>query len=106
MLHTLASTHRRRILDIVSRAPGITVGWLATHFDITRIASDEPPRGLERAGLLVSRRQSTARELFFNAVAIEALSARWTIITGSVWARHLLGIKAVVEQSAGAPGDA
>lgn len=68
VLHALASTHRRRILDIVSRAPGITVGSLAMHFDITRIAVMNHLAVLERADLLVSRRQSTSRQLFFNAV--------------------------------------
>lgn len=106
MLHALASTHRRRILDIVSGAPGITVGSLASHFDITRIAVMNHLGVLERAGLLVSRRQSSSRELFFNTVAIERLSARWSGPIGRLWARHLLWIKSFAERPAEALDDA
>ena len=100
ILHALAHVHRRNILDIVSASPGITVGSVAKHFDVSRIAVMNHLAVLERAGLLLSEREGTSRHLYLNAAPLEAIVDRWTTRFGRHWSAHLLDIKQVAESAA------
>lgn len=100
LLHALAHVHRRTILDIVGASPGIAVGLVARHFDVSRIAVMNHLTVLERAGLLISEREGTSRRLYLNAAPLEALVDRWTTSFGRYWAGHLLDIKRIAENSA------
>ncbi len=93
VFQALAHAARRRMLDIVSRHPGISVGQLAAAFDVSRIAVMKHLGVLEHAGLLRSLKQGRQRKLYFNAVPIQAIHQRWTNSYSAYWSGQLLQIK-------------
>jgi len=105
VFHALAHEHRRRILDLVKASPGLSVGQLASAFDVTRIAVMNHLAVLERAGLVVSERDGRARRLYLNAVPIQMIHDRWTTDYSAHWARRLTDIKAIAEAAAQARED-
>lgn len=100
LFHALAHVQRRRIVDLVTAEPGITVGRLAGHFDVSRIAVMNHLTTLERAGLVLSERAGTTRRLYVNTAPIRAIYERWTSDFSGHWAGHLLNIKRAAEQAA------
>jgi predicted transcriptional regulator len=100
LFHALAHTHRRRIVDLVSAEPGIAVGRLAGHFDVSRIAVMNHLTVLERAGLILSEKVGASRRLYVNTTPIRAIYERWTSEFSGHWAGHLLTIKHAAEQAA------
>lgn len=100
LLHALAHVHRRNVLDIVGASPGIAVGLVAKHFDVSRIAVMNHLTVLERAGLLISEREGTSRRLYLNAAPLQSLVDRWATSFGRYWVGHLLDIKQVAENAA------
>jgi predicted transcriptional regulator len=101
LFHALAHAHRRRIVDLVTAEPGITVGRLAGHFDVSRIAVMNHLATLERAGLILSERTGTTRRLYVNTAPIRAVYERWTSDFSGHWAGHLLNLKRAAELAAG-----
>ena len=105
LLATLANTHRRHMLDLIQSTPGLTVTALGTHFDISRIAVLKHLRVLERADLVLSRKQGRTRHLFFNPVPIQQLHDRWTTQYSAFWSERMVDLQARVEQRAAATED-
>lgn len=99
IFHALAHVTRRQILDLVSAAPGLTVGRLAGNFDVTRIAIMNHLAVLEQAGLIVSERHGRSRQLYLNSVPLQAIHERWTTKFGRYWAGHLLHLKRAAESA-------
>jgi DNA-binding transcriptional ArsR family regulator len=97
VFHALAHALRRRILDLVSAGPGLSVGRLALNFDVSRIAVMNHLAVLERAGLILSERDGRSRRLYLNAVPIEQIHDRWTSQYSAHWARRLNDIKYAAE---------
>lgn len=64
----LRSRTRREILDVVAQTPGSTVGFVADHFDISRIAILKHLTTLEDAGLLISVRRGRERLLQMRTI--------------------------------------
>ena len=93
----LGNATRRRILDLVKADPGSTVGELAAHFDVTRIAVMHQIRLLEEAQLLISQKEGRRRRLYFNAVPIQMIYDRWTTEYSALWASHAADIKRKAE---------
>lgn len=93
VFQALAHGARRRMLDIVSGQPGISVGQLAGAFDVSRVAVMKHLGVLEHAGLVRSIRQGRQRKLYFNAVPIQAIHQRWTNDYSAYWSGQLLQIK-------------
>lgn len=93
----LAHRSRRRILDLLMEAPGITVSALATHFDTSRIAVMKHLRVLEEAELVLSRKEGRKRRLFLNPIPIQHVYDRWTTQYSSFFAGRMADIKARVE---------
>ena len=100
LFHAMSHAVRRRILDLAGAKPGITVGDLASHFDISRIAVMNHLAVLEQASLVVSERAGTARHLYLNATPIRMIYERWTTDYSGHWAGHLLRIKHAAEAKA------
>ncbi len=96
----LAHAGRRRMLDLLCEAPGMSVRALASHFDISRIAVMKHLKVLEDAGLVLSRKQGRTRHLFFNAVPIQQIYDRWTTQYARFWASKLVDIKSNAEARA------
>jgi len=93
VFQALASTSRRRILDIVLGMPGCSVNDVCKYFDTSRIAVMKHLRVLERADLIISRKDGRTRELYFNAVPIQLIYDRWTTEYSALWASHVTDIK-------------
>ncbi|WP_299191396.1 metalloregulator ArsR/SmtB family transcription factor [uncultured Erythrobacter sp.] len=100
IFHALAHATRRTILDHLRDAPGLTVGKLASHFDVSRIAIMAHLDVLERAGLLVSEKAGRTRKLYLNLVPIQMVYDRWTDEYSSHFASRLTSIKYAAEQAA------
>lgn len=96
----LAHTGRRRMLDLVMASPGMTVGALASHFEMSRIGVLKHVRALEEAELLLSRKEGRTRQLFFNPVPIQQIHDRWTTQYSAFWSERLVDLKDRVERRA------
>ncbi|MBV7410040.1 helix-turn-helix transcriptional regulator [Maritimibacter sp. DP1N21-5] len=96
----LAHTSRRRMLDIIRDAPGVTVGKLASHFDVSRITVMQHLAVLEGSGLVIGQKDGRSRKLFLNAVPLQEIHARWIDQYAAHWGDRALFIKQVAEAAA------
>jgi DNA-binding transcriptional ArsR family regulator len=95
---------RRRILDILRHEPGITVGGVADHFDVGRVAVMHHLRLLEDSGLVVSVKEGRIRQLFHNPVPIQLIHDRWTTEYAGFWSSKMADVKYAVEKQHSARG--
>ena len=100
VLSVLAHSGRRRMLDILTGTPGMSVKALASHFDISRIAVLKHVQLLEEAGLVISRKEGRTRHLFFNPVPIQQIQDRWTTQFAAFWSGRMADVKTRVEARA------
>ncbi|MEP7275591.1 MAG: transcriptional regulator, partial [Betaproteobacteria bacterium] len=56
LFHALASQPRREMLDLLRRHPGSNVGFVAAHFELSRIGVMKHLYVMEAANLIVSER--------------------------------------------------
>ena len=97
VFQALAHQARRRMLDLVKKQPGISVGALASHFDVSRIAVMKHLAILEAADLVLSEKHGRVRKLYFNVVPIQMIHDRWTTEYSAYWAGQLTRIKYLAE---------
>lgn len=93
----LSHSSRREMLDHLRHTPGLTVGELASNFDVTRIAVMNHLKVLEEAQLVVSEKDGRSRRLYLNAVPIQMIYERWTDTFSAHWLDRMSLIKAVAE---------
>jgi len=98
LFKSLAHAARRRMLDLVQHAPGMTVKALSSHFDMTRIAVLKHLRQLEAADLILSKKRGRERHLYFNPVPIQQIYDRWTDRYSAFFAGRLVDMKDRVER--------
>lgn len=96
----LAHETRRRILDLLTKRPGSSVGEIAQEFDVSRIAIMKHLAVLEGAHLIVSQKDGRARRLYFNAAPIRMIYDRWTDDYSGYWAGEVTRIKYAAEKRA------
>lgn len=96
----LAHATRREMLDIIRDAPGITVGALAGHFDVTRITVIQHLNVLTASGLVISEKDGRARKLFLNAAPLHEIHLRWIDAYSAHWSSRAHLIKQVAEAAA------
>ena len=99
VFQALANETRRRILDLLRVNAGLSVGELATNFDVSRIAVMNHIAVLEKADLVVSQKDGRARRLYLNVIPIQMIYDRWTDEYQSHWASKLTKIKFAAERS-------
>ena len=97
LFHALASRPRREMLDIIKSQPGCSVVDVCKHFDVSRIAVMKHLAVLEAADLVIAEKPGRAKQLYFNAVPIQAIYDRWTTEFSSLWAGQLTAFKHHVE---------
>ncbi len=97
LFQALAHADRRRILDLVKSMPGCSVNDVTKYFQTSRIAVLKHLQVLERARLLVTRKEGRVRELYFNAAPIQLVYDRWTTEFSSFWAGTVTELKYVTE---------
>ena len=93
----LAHRDRRRMLDLVMAAPGMTMKALGSHFDVSRIAVLKHVRVLEACDLLLSRKVGRTRRLHFNPIPIQQIHDRWTTKYSAFWSERMVDIQERVE---------
>ncbi len=97
LLSAMAHSGRRRMLDLLIAAPGISIKALASHFDMSRVAVLKHVQVLEAAQLVLSRKEGRTRHLFFNAVPIQQIHDRWTDRYSAFWSERMIDLKQRVE---------
>lgn len=65
------------MLEIVARAPGVTVGEVCDHFEISRFAVMNHLNVLEDAGLIRRETDGRQRRVFRTEADAASLLARW-----------------------------
>jgi DNA-binding transcriptional ArsR family regulator len=73
----LASPVRRFLLDLLFARDGRTLVELESELEMTRIGVMKHLRGLEDAGLIVTRRSGREKLHFLNPVPIRLIYDRW-----------------------------
>jgi len=76
----------------------MTVSNLTSHFPFTRYAVLKHLRVLEDAGLIVRRRNGKTKELYINAIPIQAVYDRWISHYSALWASRLTALKYKLEK--------
>ncbi|WP_298857818.1 helix-turn-helix transcriptional regulator [uncultured Sulfitobacter sp.] len=97
VFHALAHTTRREMLDHLRADPGLPVGKLASHFDVSRIAVMNHLAVLEKAGLVICEKEGRTRKLYLNAMPIQDIHERWTDTYSAHWADRVNIIKHAAE---------
>src|SRR5579884_1523365 len=92
----LADPTRRTILDRLAVRPH-TTGELAALFETSRFAVMKHLDVLERAGLVVVRREGRERWNALNGVPLQRIYERWMSPQAGRWASSLLALKRVSE---------
>jgi len=73
----LADASRRGLLDRLRKKPGLTLGELCEHHDMSRQAVTKHLGLLEAANLVVTRRRGREKLHYLNPVPISEIYARW-----------------------------
>jgi DNA-binding transcriptional ArsR family regulator len=73
----LADASRRALLDDLFRAPGQTLGALASRLDMTRQAVSQHLAVLEAANLVATVKRGREKLHYLNPVPIHEVHARW-----------------------------
>jgi DNA-binding transcriptional ArsR family regulator/uncharacterized protein YndB with AHSA1/START domain len=94
----LADPTRRRLLDMLFRRDGQTLGQLERRLDMTRFGVMKHLRVLEEARLIVTRRRGREKLHFLNAVPIRQMHDRWIDKYSAPVAAMLTGLKKDLEE--------
>lgn len=100
IFQALSHESRRQILDILKAEPGLPVGELAKHFDVSRIAVMNHITVLEQAGLVISEKEGRLRRLWLNAAPLQMIQDRWLGDYTEQFARRVTGLKFAAEAAA------
>lgn len=93
----LSDPTRRKLLDLVREAPQ-TTGDLVDHFDdIGRCAVMKHLGILEKANLIITKREGKFRWNHINAIPIQEIYERWVRKYEAQWATNLLQLKKLAE---------
>ena len=96
----LADPTRRSLLDALYEEDGQTLGALEGRFPaMTRFGVMKHLKGLEEAGLVVSKRRGRQKLHFLNPVPIRLVHDRWVSKYAEPWAAALSGLKTKLESS-------
>ena len=96
----LADPTRRRLLDMLYRRDGQTLGQLEGRLAMTRFGVMKHLRVLEDARLVVTRRRGREKLHFLNAVPIRQIHDRWIDKYSAPMAAMLTGLKKAIEEDA------
>jgi uncharacterized protein YndB with AHSA1/START domain len=99
VFRALADPTRRRLLDELHRQDGQTLGALEARLPMTRFGVMKHLRVLERAGLVVTRRNGREKRHYLNAVPIRLIHDRWVSKYTAGWAAALGDLKRSLEAS-------
>jgi uncharacterized protein YndB with AHSA1/START domain len=93
----LADPTRRSLLDELFRQDGQTLSALEERLPMTRFGVMKHLKVLEKAGLVVTRKQGRERLHFLNSVPIRLIHDRWVSKYAEPWAATLSELKQKLE---------
>jgi uncharacterized protein YndB with AHSA1/START domain len=96
----LSDPTRRRLLDMLFRRDGQTLGQLERRLEMTRFGVMKHLRVLEEARLIVTTRRGREKLHFLNAVPIRQIHDRWIDKYSAPVAAMLTGLKKAIEVDA------
>ena len=96
----LSDPSRRQILDLLKESPK-TTGDLCETFEFSRFAVMKHLKVLEKAELIIIKREGRVRWNQLNVVPIQRIYERWVSEYEGLWASSLLGLKHLAEQKGG-----
>ncbi|MGF1624610.1 MAG: ArsR/SmtB family transcription factor [Alphaproteobacteria bacterium] len=94
----LADTTRRSLLDALFAEDGQTLRALEARLPMTRFGVMKHLRLLEKAGLVVTRREGREKRHFLNPVPIRLIHDRWVNKYTERWAVTLTALKRQLEE--------
>src|SRR6267143_1118636 len=94
----LADPTRRSLLDELFKQDGQTLSALEGRLPMTRFGVMKHLRLLEKAGLVVVRRQGREKLHFLNPVQVRLIHDRWVSKYAGRWAVALTGLKRQLEE--------
>jgi uncharacterized protein YndB with AHSA1/START domain len=97
VFRALADPNRRELLDTLFERDGRTLGELQAGLPMTRFGVMKHLRLLEKAGLVVTRRQGREKLHFLNPVPIRLVHDRWVSKYAAPWTAALGEIKQTLE---------
>ncbi len=100
VFNALSHESRRQILDILKGEPGLSVGELASRFDVSRIAVMNHVAVLEQAGLVISEKEGRLRRLWLNAAPLQMIQDRWLDRHTEQFSRRVTDLKFAAEAAA------
>jgi uncharacterized protein YndB with AHSA1/START domain len=96
----LSDPTRRRLLDMLFRRDGQTLGELERRLEMTRFGVMKHLRVLEQARLIVTKRRGREKLHFLNAIPIRQIHDRWIDKYSAPVAAMLTGLKKQIEEDA------
>jgi DNA-binding transcriptional ArsR family regulator len=99
----LSHRARRRLLDLLKVMPGASVNDVCKYFEVSRIMIMKHLGVLEVADLVVSRKVGRTRQLYLNAVPLQAIHDRWSSEYGQFWAGRVMDLKYRLEGLVSSP---
>jgi len=97
VFRALGDPTRRRILDLLTTAPGSRVREVCDPFPMSRIGVMKHLRILEQADLGRSEKVGRERRLQVNLVPLRMICERWSTRYGAFWAGALTDLKRRIE---------
>lgn len=93
LLRALGDATRRRLLDRLRDAPGLTLSELTAGFALTRQALSKHLAVLEAAELVVAVWRGREKLHYLNPVPLQALPARWVTTSAREHAAALAALQ-------------
>lgn len=98
LLHALGDATRRRLLDRLRDAPGLTLSALGDGFTQSRQAISKHLLVLSAADLVVAVWRGREKLHYLNPVPLQALPARWVTTTARAHSAALLALQRGLKQ--------
>jgi DNA-binding transcriptional ArsR family regulator len=93
LLRALGDATRRRLLDHLRDAPGLTLSALADGFALSRQAVSKHLAVLEAADLVVTLWRGREKLHYLNPVPLQALPTRWVTTSAQAHTAALLALQ-------------
>ena len=97
LLHALGDATRRRLLDRLRDAPGLSLSALADGFALSRQAISKHLAVLAAADLVVTVWRGREKLHDLNPVPLQALPARWVTTTARAHSAALLALQQAMQ---------
>lgn len=101
LFKALADSNRRKLLDLLHRHDGRTLGELCEHMDMTRQGVTQHLGVLEAANLVATVRRGREKLHFLNPVPLQEIYERWIAKFEKPRLRALANVKRRLEKSNG-----